>query len=262
MLSFTELRTSQVSQQISKNDKMYSSESPPHYFYVGRSNLWTILNIVNIRKSYHRGDTEIRRILDFGCGHGRVTRYIRAAFPSAGIFVTDYDPDGVKFCVDNFACIDAGRDIPEWEFDLVFLGSVFTHLPAHITEPLLERLLNSLNTNGVLVFTTQGRYSIERMKNFDWDNDKTRPWLRYNLDKSSFFEVVSGYEASGYGYVDYPGQKDYGVCIARGKWYSRIASRRNDIIQILFQEKGSDNHQDVSAYMRAGLVDHSKGPLW
>ena len=93
MLSFTELRTSQVSQQISKNDKMYSSESPPHYFYVGRSNLWTILNIVNIRKSYHRGNnTRNSSILDFGCGHEGVIVVIRAAFPSAGIFVTDYDP--------------------------------------------------------------------------------------------------------------------------------------------------------------------------
>ena len=34
-------------------------------------------------------------------------------------------------------------------------------------------------------------------------------------------------------------KKDYGVCIARGEWYSRIASRRNDITpKFFFKKKG------------------------
>jgi SAM-dependent methyltransferase len=187
---------------------------------------------------------------------------MRAVFPSSVISIADYDKSGVQFCVDNFNCVDGNGSIPQNTFDLVFLSSVFTHLPAKIVEPLLERLLQSLNHNGVLIFTTQGRYSIERIKGFDWANEKGREWMHYNLGKDTFAEVAHLYEETGYGYVNYPNQTDYGVCIAKPSWYSNIALRRDDVIQILFQEKGSDNHQDVSAFMRANLTDHSKGPLW
>jgi hypothetical protein len=145
---------------------------------------------------------------------------------------------------------------------LVFLGSVFTHLPRHIVEPLIDRLLKSLAPNGVLIFTSQGRYSVERMRGYDWHKGTAPHWMHYNLAQEDFLAIVDQYDKTGYGYVDYPGQRDYGVCVARSGWYSSAALRNGDVIQIAFQEKGSDNHQDVSAFMRAQLVDHRKGPLW
>jgi SAM-dependent methyltransferase len=254
------IRNLEVSKSISPHDKMYREESPAHYFYVGRSNLLTILNILNIRASYPGGDAGLNTILDFGCGHGRFTRWLKAAFPGVEISVTDYDRTGVDWCVSNLGCMDCGEDLLPNFYDLIWLGSVFTHLPEHIAEPLLRRLMDSLRPNGVLAFTTQGRFSVERMKQFGWSTDGRR-WMHYSIDQPSFEFVAKGYRESGYGYIDYPEQKDYGVCIARPGWYSNIALKTDNFIQILFQEKGSDNHQDVSAFMRASLLDLSKGPL-
>jgi hypothetical protein len=99
------------------------------------------------------------------------------------------------------------------------------------------------------------------MKHFDWESD-TRDWMHYNLGRDRFASLSEQYERTGYGYVDYPNQTDYGVCAAKPIWYSQRVLDCNDFIQILFQEKGYDNHQDVSAFMRAPLLDASKGPLW
>lgn len=239
---------------------MFNPAMPRHYFYVGKSNILTVFNVLNIRNSYHGADTPIKEILDFGCGHGRVTRWFKAAFPEAKVWVTDFDETAVKWCVEQLGCLD-GRCIEHDRFDLVWLGSVFTHLPAQIAEELLRKLLMSLRPNGVLIFTTQGRFSIERLKTFDWDkNDK--PWARYHLDKKRVSDILNQYYQTGYGYVDYPGKINYGVCVANSRWYSERALRTEEYIQILFQEKGSDNHQDVIAFMRADLLDERKGPLW
>ncbi len=249
-----------VSAAISPKDTMFEPGHSQHYFYVGRSNLLAIYNLINIRLSYAGGASPVTDILDVGCGHGRVIRWVRAAFPQVNYYVTDHDKVGVDWCVRNFGCIDTGGEIPAGRFDLVWLSSVFTHLPQHVAEPLLKTLLASLKPGGVLGFTSQGRYSIERMKQFDWHNDTT-PWFHYNLDRARFEHVARSYEESGYGYVDYPDQPDYGVCIARPEWYAQRAFASSEFTQILFQEKGVDNHQDINGFMRVSIFEESKGAL-
>jgi SAM-dependent methyltransferase len=255
------IRALTVSTEISPRDRMYHPGNARHYYYVGRSNLLTLYNVLNLRKSYPGGGAPVRDILDLGCGHGRVHRWLRAGFPEATLHVTDYDKTGVEFCVENFGALDTQGELPAASFDLIWLGSVFTHLPAAVTEALLGRMTAALRPNGVLVFTSQGRFSIARIEGFDWEND-TREWMHYALARDKFEEAVRLYHETGYGYVDYPSQVNYGVCIARPEWYAARVLASNDFTQILFQEKGSDNHQDVSAFMRANVVDGGKGPLW
>ena len=252
------IRSLDVSLAISPNDQMHSPDNDRHYYYVGKSDLLTILNAVNIRASYPGGDAEIRRIFDFGCGHGRVTRWIRAGFRNATIDVTDFNRSGVQWCVENFDCHDTGGGIARDTYDLIWLGSVFTHLPEHIAVSLIDNLLAALQPNGLLIFTTQGRHSVKRMELFDWEND-TRAWMHYQLNRDSFNAVVEGYTNRGYGYVDYPGQTDYGVCVARNNWYADYVLKNDEITQIMFQEKGADNHQNVFGFMRVPIIDIRKG---
>jgi len=240
---------------------MYRPESERHYFYVGRSGLLAILNVINLRSSYFGGGSPILDVYDFGCGHGRVCRWIRSAFPNAMIHVTDYNKTAVEFCVDAFSCVDTRGEIPANSFDIIWLGSVFTHLPEDIVRDLLRRLAAGLRQNGVLIFTSQGRYSIERMKGFDWENDK-RAFMHYFLGKAAFDKVASMYEQTGYGFIDYQGKTNYGVAIVSHEWYYSFFKPDRTVTQIMFQEKGSDNHQDISAYMRCDLTDDRKGPLF
>jgi hypothetical protein len=141
--------------------------SMQHYFYVGRSNLLTVLNVLSVRSTYRGGDAPIRDILDFGCGHGRVTRWFVAAFPKAQIHITDYQKTAVEFCVANFGCRATDNEIPAARFDLVWLGSVFTHLPSQIVEPLLEttaRLASTQCSPGIHLTGTVLHRAYERFR--------------------------------------------------------------------------------------------------
>ncbi len=48
------------------------------------------------------GLSNVDSILDFGAGAGRVTRWLRAAYPNAHLSVTDVRADNLAFCVEEF----------------------------------------------------------------------------------------------------------------------------------------------------------------
>jgi trans-aconitate methyltransferase len=65
--------------KIAAADEMFTGD-PEAYFSVGRS----ALGCINV--SLMAADLEpesVRTILDLPCGHGRVLRYLREAFPNA-----------------------------------------------------------------------------------------------------------------------------------------------------------------------------------
>src|SRR4051812_12750926 len=132
------------------------------YHSVGRSGLRLILTALTARLGYQGYDELIGsrfRVLDFGCAYGRVTRFLTAAVPQADLAITDLNDEAVEWCVRNLGVRAVKGRLPEDEFDLVFLGSVFTHIPPGATETLLLELTKSRRPGGVLVFTTQGRYA-------------------------------------------------------------------------------------------------------
>jgi SAM-dependent methyltransferase len=246
---------------VSDGDTMYSAAAARHYEFVGRSDLSVVLNALNLRATHPGGDAAISDVFDFGCGHGRAARWFRAAFPEAAIWVTDLDQAGVDWCVKQFGCKDTGGDIPADRFDVVWLGSVFTHLPRQIVEGLIDNLLKSLKPNGLLIFTTHGRFAVRMMEGSLTASD-VPGWSHYNLERGSVEDLIRQHNEEGYGFVNYPHQTEYGVCVAKSHWYSDRILKHDHYIQILMEEKGSDNHQDVLAFMRADLNDLGKGPLY
>src|SRR5215467_9481939 len=77
--------------EISPNDGMFFGNRH-HYFSCGASALSCILNALAI------ADIETKRkFLDFGCGAGRVTRWLRAAFPDGLIYASDIREQDLEF---------------------------------------------------------------------------------------------------------------------------------------------------------------------
>ncbi|MGR8932191.1 MAG: class I SAM-dependent methyltransferase [Gammaproteobacteria bacterium] len=82
-----------------------------------------------------KNSESIRKILDFGCGHGRVLRVLSAGFPDATVTACDLLEDGVAFCHKTFGARplkgfeDLNQIQVDEKFDLIWVGSVFTHLP-------------------------------------------------------------------------------------------------------------------------------------
>jgi SAM-dependent methyltransferase len=91
-----------------------------------------------------------RRILELGCGFGRITRLLAEQFPQARITALDLSPDQLAnaktYCTGlnnvSFEQYDfySGQPFPGSDYDLVIAIEVFLHHPAHIVRGLLGRL--------------------------------------------------------------------------------------------------------------------------
>ena len=102
------------------------------------------------------------RMLEFASGHGRFTRHLVKALGSDRVTVSDVVPDAVDFSqrafgVGGFTSTSAPEDV-EWpqRYDVVFVLSLFSHLPRSTWARWLQRLYGAVAPGGVLVFTTHG----------------------------------------------------------------------------------------------------------
>jgi SAM-dependent methyltransferase len=120
---------------------------------------------VKLRERYasHSGRSlRDSRILDFGCGWGRLTRYLARDAEPGRLHGCDPVEGILQVCRDNGVPAELARSDPvperlpfDGEFDLAFAFSVFTHLsePAH--ESCLRALHRSLRAGGLLVVTVR-----------------------------------------------------------------------------------------------------------
>jgi SAM-dependent methyltransferase len=183
---------------ISPRDEMYAG-LPEFYFSIGESALDWIRHSMRVANR-----EEFKSILDFGCGHGRVLRHLRAGFPDARLTACDMNQDGVQFCAQTFGArpVHSAEDPDDLRlgdrFDLIWCGSVFTHLDAPVWQRFLEVLGSSLYPGGILVFTTAGRSCYEVARSGDLYGPPA---------------LLDAYQEAGFGFARYPDdvQKDVGI---------------------------------------------------
>lgn len=227
-----------VSREVMVNDHMFNEKNPDHYFHVGRSAITCITAALMLAKR-----PAPRRILDFACGSGRVTRWLKAAFPEATIVVSDVREDSLTFLKNTFdvetvlsspVFLDIDFDEP---FDLIWSGSLITHLPQKQTRIFLESCGSWLLPDGVAVVTFHGREVQRRMA---LSNQKY-------LSTNDAAKVISELEMAHYGYVNYPGQVNIGLSISYPEWILGELTRLNHSL-VALSEAAWDNHQDVLAF--------------
>jgi len=107
---------------------------------------------------------DFARILDFGCGSGRVLRALRRLHPRAELHGTDIDEEAIAWLAWN--CPDVARftvaphrpptSYADAAFDFVFGISVFTHLPQDMEAAWLDELRRIAAPGALLVLTTHG----------------------------------------------------------------------------------------------------------
>lgn len=233
-----------VSLEIAPEDPIFSQEY--HYFNVGFSGLQCIRQALF---SAQKDKAEIKTILDFPSGHGRVLRFLRAYFPEAQITASEIDEDALKFCCEQFKAntLISHKEFDkieiEQKFDLIWCGSLITHLSEENSKKLLEFFFKALNDKGVLVITSHGRFVKEKLE----DSEKARV---YGLSASQALHVLQQYETAGYGYADYTGVADYGLSITKPSWIIKLLEDNKGFKIISYTEQCWDNHQDVMACVK------------
>lgn len=104
------------------------------------------------------------KILDFGCGWGRVIRFFLKEVPSKNLLGIDCDSEILKLCESsNFPCnfaltgVFPPTDLKDNSFDLIYSYSVFSHLSEDAHIEWVKEFSRILKPGGVLVVTTRDR---------------------------------------------------------------------------------------------------------
>jgi len=122
-----------------------------------------------------------RRVLDYGCGPGRVLRHLTRVAPQAELHGCDPHEPSIRWLQENspervVAFVNSEEpplDRPDGFFDLIYVVSVFTHLTDSWSRWLLE-LHRLLKPDGLLVSTFAGETDHRQYLVFDdpWDEDR------------------------------------------------------------------------------------------
>src|ERR1700720_2424850 len=152
-------RAETLDQTISQQDDMFEGDIE-HYLFAGRSALEAISEAMLLARK-----TRFDNLLDVPCGYGRVPPHLVKFFPDSQIFVSEKDKAKQHFCAATFGTkeLDLPLDFsgePTRQFDLIFVGSLLTHLNERLSISALRYLLKSLCEGGLLIVTTHGRYVL------------------------------------------------------------------------------------------------------
>lgn len=194
--------------------------------------------------------TDIKNILDFPCGHGRVLRGLRSYFKESNIYACDLDREGVDFCASNLGAIgvysnlDPEKVVFDTKFDLIWCGSLFTHLNSDKWPSFFRFFDSVLRDQGILIFTYAGTYVkdlIEAGKH-SINNQIT------SKDES----ILTDFYKDGFGYKSYKNNPDYGQTICSPEWMRKFLENLPNYRSVLHFERGWNGRQDVIAIVKEG----------
>ena len=139
--------------------RVHGSESIFDYLSLGHI---VAADIDNLVKSGVINVPKTARVLDFGCGPGRVAAWIRQNHPGWKIFGTDIDAEAIVWArshIPDIATFQWNQPVPPLDysdstFDFVYSISIFTHLPEDMQHAWLRELARVTRRGGWLVLTT------------------------------------------------------------------------------------------------------------
>jgi SAM-dependent methyltransferase len=232
-----------ASMAISHRDGMYKPFAASRYLRVGLS----AIRCIDHALGKSSGRSAVHSVLDFPSGNGRVLRFLRARFPDAAITAYEIDREAVDFCRHTFAVdsILSDRDIGNLslpgQFDLIWCGSLITHVNDRFTTRLLKLFYDHLSPGGSCVFTTHGQYSVECIA------QHTRT---YELPPRAQRDLITQFNERGYGYADYPGHDGFGISVVSHDRMTALAGSVGRWTETSFWERGWDSHQDVFGFTK------------
>ncbi len=237
-----------VDRTISPQDTMLAAGKEPEYYDLGHRAVELVKFSAELCDKPHYPD-----ILDLPCGYGRVMRWMRANYNYARITACDLERDGVDFCRDHFGALPVYskpdlRELPfAAQFDLIWVGSLFTHLPRDRWLDTLDCLVKWTRDCGVIIFSTQGRYFTSLLA-------RGRKFVVENIHKEP---LLADFKRDGFAYQPYFEDKSgaYGIAVTSPEWIGRTLQRYPNLILRAYLEQAWGMQDIVILYKKDGFYD-------
>jgi len=238
-----------ISGRVHIHDSMLLNDSPEeiaHYIKVGRS---AMSNIEESLALAGLGFQDIGACLDLACGYGRVLRLLRQKIDPARITACDIEAEAVRFCQAEFGVrplrsqVELRKVTFPHRYDLIWVGSLFTHLEPAAGLDLLRILVDLIKDKGLLIFSTQGATCLDHIPFYGFMFVEREAQFRKDMAEKGF--AYSAY----YGHTP-----NYGIALYRRDYLEQEMTQtfagRARLAR--FKERGWDDHQDVWTYQRIG----------
>ena len=175
------------------------------------------------------------RVLDFGCGWGRILRFFLKDCEPSNLVGIDVDPDLVAICKNtmnygSFHVVDPlpPTQFPDNSFDVIVGYSVFSHLAEHASRRWITEFSRLLRPAGMMFVTTWGREFIELCRSMRRQPQES-PWhqelARCFVDTDAAYRAYDAgeylYEPTGGGSCrppDFYGETLIPESYARTRW--------------------------------------------
>jgi SAM-dependent methyltransferase len=249
---------------VSPRDPVFSPERPENYTLLGKA----ALDAVRLTMLAAQKEAPPRAVLDLPSGHGRVLRFLKGEYPDAALAACDIDHEAVDFCAQTFGAEPVyGQEHPgDVElpklFDLIWCGSLLTHLDAPMWGEFFDFFERSLKPRGVLIVTAHGRAIRRRLE----DPKFADVHLAGAEARQRLFE---GYDTTGFGFVEYPTTAEsrarsqpssYGISLTKPSWVWRFLEQRPGLMTVTFLEDRWGT-QDVIGLLNAKARGALRMPL-
>jgi len=146
-------------------------------------------------------------ILDFGCGCGRLTRFLAHLEEDFDVHATDINPKHVEWCQKNLRGVSSIQNAavpplpyPDAAFNFIFSLSVLTHLTQARTNQWLQELLRILAQGGILVVTTHGLTAVRTIR------DSPVHQQNFGMSKSDAETLLAHLPKTGFAFRPYDPQ--------------------------------------------------------
>lgn len=230
------------------HDSMLQNDSPEeiaHYIGVGNSAMHNIeASLADAGRSF----ADVRACLDMASGYGRVLRLLQSRIPPRAITVCDIEEEAVRFLAAEFGVtpVLSQKNFRAIRFpgtyDLIWVGSLFTHLEPTAGFELLDLLTSRLNPGGLLIFSTQGESCLDMLSFYGW---------MFVPLQADFRDKIA---SAGIAYAAYfpKNDPDYGITLYRRDRLEALMTQKfgSALRFVRFADRGWDNHQDVWAYQK------------
>ena len=211
----------------------------------------TAADLAALVRGAGREPVDLRSVLDFGCGAGRVLPHFAEQAPEAACMGCDVDEAAIRWAARHhrrlgwsLTSFQPPLPFADGSFDLVYSVSVFSHLGGGLAALWLDELRRVLAPNGLALLSVHGPHAFEQFRSGAVTTSWCPPALfrRGPLAAGDF--VFAPYRRSFWTNGDLPGVgREYGLAFHGPEHVRAMSGRALHVVEV--RARALTDWQDV-----------------